>query len=237
MGRRGAGLPADVEPFVLEPADGPAVRGFLHLPALLSGDGLALTHGAGSSCQAPVLVAVATALAAKRVTVLRCDLPFRQARPTGPPRTADAEPDHAGLRQAVLALRQTVSGRVFLGGHSYGGRQASMLSADEPGLAEGLLLLSYPLHTPRRPSALRTAHFPTLHTRALFVHGARDPFGSIEEMRRALGRISGPAAPVEIAGAGHDLSSRPHTVTGEPPVTETVARAFSAFFGRASRRP
>lgn len=237
MGRRGAGLPADVEPFVLEPADGPAVRGFLHLPALLSGDGLALTHGAGSNCQAPVLVAVATALAAKGVTVLRCDLPFRQARPTGPPRTADAEPDRSGLKQAVLALRRTVSGRVFLGGHSYGGRQASMLSADEPRLAEGLLLLSYPLHPPRRPSGLRTAHFPALHTRALFIHGARDPFGSIEEMRRALALIPGSTELIEIAGAGHDLSGRPQTVTGESPVAETVARAFSAFLGRASRRP
>src|SRR3989442_150564 len=135
----------------------------------------------------PLLLAVAAALAAKGVAVVRCGLPFRQARPTGPPRTADAELGRSGLRQAVLALRRTVSGRVFLGGHSYGGRQASMLSADEPRLAEGLLLLSYPLHPPRRPSGLRTAHFPTLHTRALFVHGARDPFGSIEAMRRARG--------------------------------------------------
>lgn len=230
-----AGPTADVVPFVLEPTGGPAVRGSLHRPALFSGDALVLTHGAGSNCRAPVLVVVATALAAKGVAVLRCDLPFRQARPTGPPRRADAERDRAGLRQAVLALRQAVRGRVFLGGHSYGGRQASVLSADEPGLAEGLLLLSYPLHPPRRPSGLRTAHFPRLHTRALFVHGARDPFGSIEEMRRALAVIPGPRELIEIAGAGHDLSGRPQTVTGQPSVAETVARAFAAFCGRASR--
>src|SRR3989442_12609742 len=110
MGRRGAGLPADIVPFVLEPADGPAVRGFLHRPAPLSGDGLVLTHGAGSNCQAPVLVAVAAALAAKGGTVLRCDLPVPQARPTGPARTADAEPHHPSLRPTVPEVRRTGSG-------------------------------------------------------------------------------------------------------------------------------
>jgi uncharacterized protein len=75
---------------------------------------------------------------------------------------------------------------MFLGGHSYGGRQASMLAAEEPDLAAGLLLLSYPLHPPRRPARLRTAHFPKLTTPALFVHGTRDPFGSMDEMRAAV---------------------------------------------------
>jgi len=61
-------------------------------------------------------------------------------------------------------MRELVTGRVFLGGQSYGGRQASMLLASEPGLADALLLLSYPLHPPRRPAELRTAHLPSLKT-------------------------------------------------------------------------
>jgi len=74
---------------------------------------------------------------------------------------------------------------VFLGGHSYGGRQTSMLIAEEPGLADGLLLLSYPLHPPRKPGELRTKHFPELRKAAFFVHGTRDPFGTIKEMKAA----------------------------------------------------
>jgi predicted alpha/beta-hydrolase family hydrolase len=96
--------------------------------------------------------------------------------------------------------------RVFLGGHSYGGRQASILAAAEPTLADGLLLLSYPLHPPRRPSVLRTAHFPELRTRTLFVHGSRDPFGSLEEVQSALALIPAPTGLVAIEGAGHQLS-------------------------------
>lgn len=185
-----------------------------------------LAHGAGSDCHAALLVALAAALAANGVSVLRCDLPFRQARPTGPPRPAEAEGDRAGLRRAVMALRRMAGGRVWLGGHSYGGRQASMLVAEEPELAAGLLLLSYPLHPPRQPSAPRTAHFPRLHTPALFVHGTRDAFGSIEELRSALKLIPGPTELIEIEGAGHDLFGDRRTASRHPTVAATVASAF-----------
>ena len=75
------------------------VRGFLHTPSAPNGDGLVLTHSAGGNCQAPLLVAVAEAFCAAGLKVLRCDLPFRQARPHGPP-IRTAERDQAGLRAA-----------------------------------------------------------------------------------------------------------------------------------------
>src|SRR5258706_5060543 len=80
-----------------------------------------------------------------------------------------------------------------------------MLASSDPGVAEGPLLLSYPLHPPRRPAELRTTHFPKLTTPAIFVHGSRDPFGTMEEMRVALDLIPAPTTLVEIEGAGHDL--------------------------------
>jgi hypothetical protein len=119
-----------------------------------------------------------------------------------------AEKDQAGLRRAVEVMREQVKGRVFLGGHSYGGRMASMLSAREPSATDGLLLLSYPLHPPRKPDQLRTAHFPKLQTRALFVHGTRDPFGSVEEMKGALALIPAETELLPIDGAGHELLSK-----------------------------
>ena len=94
---------------------------------------------------------------------------------------------------------------IFLAGHSYGGRQASMLCAEEPGLVAGLLLLSYPLHPPRRPEQQRTQHLPDLHTSTLFVHGTRDPFGSIPELERAIKMIPAKTRLLAIDGAGHDL--------------------------------
>jgi hypothetical protein len=105
-------------------------------------------------------------------------------------------------------MRRLAPRRVYLGGHSYGGRQASMLAAGEPGLVERLLLLSYPLHPPRRPDELRTAHFPRLNTPALFVHGASDGFGTLAEMEEALKLITARSELLPIATAGHELLTK-----------------------------
>src|SRR6202167_1222144 len=130
----------------------PFVRGFLHRPGNPNGKALVLTHGAGSNCQSPLLIALAETFSQAGFLVLRCDLPYRQDRPYGPPGPGDAKRDRAGLKNAFAALKNLATGRVFLGGHSYGGRQASMLSAEvtknagekAPKEAAGLLLLSLP---------------------------------------------------------------------------------------------
>jgi predicted alpha/beta-hydrolase family hydrolase len=105
-------------------------------------------------------------------------------------------------------MRRRTGGRIFLGGHSYGGRQASMLAADATGLADALLLLSYPLHPPRRPEELRTAHFPQLQTPALFVHGSRDGFGSTTEIEEARNMIPVRTELLAIQSAGHELMTK-----------------------------
>jgi predicted alpha/beta-hydrolase family hydrolase len=184
------------------------VRGFLHTAPNSGADALVLTHGAGSNCRSPLLVALADAFSVTGLAVLRCDLPFRQSRPTGPPPRGSAELDQQGLRAAVACMRRLTPGRIFLGGHSYGGRQSSMLAASEPDLVERLLLLSYPLHPPRRPDELRTAHFPHLKTPALFVHGACDGFGTLAELEEALKLIPAPSELLPIPGAGHELLTK-----------------------------
>lgn len=186
------------------PFETEGVRGYLH-EGSQPGHGLVLTHGAGGDCRSALLVALADALQGAGVTVLRCDLPFRQQRRSGPPRPGDAAKDREGLMAAVAALRALVSGRIGLGGQSYGGRQASMLAAENQNLVAALLLLSYPLHPPGKPEQKRTAHFPNLRTPAMFVHGSRDLFGSIEEMEAALKLIPAPHTLTVIEGAGHDL--------------------------------
>lgn len=168
--------------------------------------GLVLTHGAGGNSNAPLLIAVDDAFRAAGFEVLRFNLAFRQRRPFGPPSPATAAQDRASLREAVAEMRKRVDGPVIVGGHSYGGRQATMLAAEEPALADGLLLLSYPLHPPNKPDQLRTAHFPALRTPALFVQGTKDPFGTIEEMRAALERVPAKTELLVLSGLGHDLA-------------------------------
>jgi uncharacterized protein len=203
----------------------PPVRGFLHVPSNGNGDGLVLAHGAGADCRSRLLTALAGVLAERGFSVLRCDLPFRQKRPHGPPFPEGAARDRDGLRRAVEILRSEIPGRLFLGGHSYGGRQSTILASENETLVAGLLLLSYPLHPPRKPLQLRTAHFGELNTPALFVHGSRDPFGSFEEMTTALELISARTRLLEIDGGGHELLPR----SAETDIPQRIADSLQEF--------
>jgi hypothetical protein len=236
----------------------PAVRGFLHSPQIPNNHALILTHGAGSNCNAPLLVALAETFCGHGYTVLRCDLPFRQQRPTGPPFPGQADRDRAGLRNAVAAMRKTVGKdstvKIFLGGHSYGGRQSTILCAaepvdrsagDSPAVAgatrprvsditvSALLLLSYPLHPPRKPNQLRIEHLPNLRTPSLFVHGTRDPFGSIAEIKEALKLIPAKNELLEVEGAGHDLGFKVKQHASELPAR--IFARFDEMFGLIER--
>ena len=83
-----------------------------------------------------------------------------------------------------------------------------MLAASNPSVTPGLLLLSYPLHPPKQPTQLRTAHFPQLQTPALFVHGSRDGFGRHEELVAAVKDIPAKTEILEVSAAGHELLTK-----------------------------
>ena len=223
--------------FVNETVD-PPIRGFLHTPDTPTAEVLILTHGAGGNAQAPLLRALADAFSNAGITVLRCNLPYRQLRPFGPPGPGDAARDRAGLKNAVAAMASTMNAggnasapsRIYLAGHSYGGRQSSMLCAEEPDLVAGLLLLSYPLHPPRKPEQQRTQHLPDLHTRTLFVQGTRDPFASIPELQQALKMIPAKTKLLLVEGAGHDLGFKGKATRAELP--QIILSESQQLFGR-----
>jgi predicted alpha/beta-hydrolase family hydrolase len=248
-------VPPSIRAFTDDSAD-PRVRGYLHAPETPNQNALVLTHGAGSNAQAPLLIAVADAFCAAGFTVLRCDLPYRQSRSYGPPGPGDAARDRAGLKNAVDVVKRLLGaplkpgsslsgdfpstdpgqsqgqGKTFLGGHSYGGRQSSMLCAEEPDLVAGLLLLSYPLHPPRKPEQQRTQHLPDLRTPTLFVQGTRDPFGTIAELEQALKMIPAKKKLLVVEGAGHDLGFKGKAKQEELPAL--VLSEFRKLFGLSS---
>jgi uncharacterized protein len=211
----------------------PEIHGFLHVPPHPNGNTLVLTHGAGSNCQARLLVEISEAFAGSGFTVLRFDLPFRRDRPQGPPFPAGAGKDRDGLRRAVTLMKAKTRGQIFLGGHSYGGRQASILLSEEPDLVQAVLLLAYPLHPPRKPTELRTQHFPKLRTPALFVHGTRDPFATPDEMISALKLIPAPHSLYEIESAGHELLGKKSSAGTNIPAQ--IVGKFNAFLEQQSK--
>jgi predicted alpha/beta-hydrolase family hydrolase len=125
-------------------------------------------------------------------------------------------------------MKKIVSGRIYLGGHSYGGRQASMLCAERPELVPALLLLSYPLHPPRKPDQPRTQHLFNVRVPTLFVHGERDPFGTLTEIEGALKLIPAKTKLFAVEGAGHDLGFKGKAKREELPTN--ILTEFERFF-------
>jgi hypothetical protein len=81
------------------------------------------------------------------------------------------------------------SATTVIGGHSFGGRVASLLAADEE--YGGLVLLSYPLHAPGQPDRWdeRTSHWPRIGCPVLLLSGDHDPFARIALLREAVRRL------------------------------------------------
>lgn len=164
-----------------------------------------LAHGAGGTRTSPILRAYADELTDRGFVVARIDLPYRQRRPKGPPAPSTAAADRDGIRMACTMFRTEAPGALVVGGHSYGGRQTSMLLAEHPDLADAVLLSSYPLHPPGKPDRLRIDHLPSLRTPTVVVHGSTDPFATAAELADAVALIDAPTRVVEIERAGHDL--------------------------------
>lgn len=183
------------------------IAGIVHEPAGTPAGAVALTHGAGGSRDAPMLVALCDEWARRGWLAVRYNLPYRRRRPTGPPSGSSAA-DLAGIVEAVTAVRALTDGPVVSGGHSYGGRLTSMAVADHGLRPDVLTLFSYPLHPPGKPERARTEHLPRITVPTVFTHGTADPFGTLDELRSAVALIDAPTTIVEITGARHDLRSK-----------------------------
>lgn len=162
---------------------------------------MVLFHGAGGDRDQHTLVAIAEGLAP--LPVERVNFPYRNQGRRPPDRAPKLLAFLDEEVPAIAARLRTESGRLVLGGRSMGGRMCSMAVAD--GMpAAGLVLLSYPLHPPKKPESLRTGHFPEIDVPCLFISGDRDPFGSPEEFDQHLPDINGPVTTVWLEGERHE---------------------------------
>ena len=124
---------------------------------------------------------------------------------------------------AIPAFHKVVPGRpdVVVGGHSYGGRVASLAAAEPDAPYRALVLFSFPLHPPGSPdrTEARTSHFASIRCPTLFLSGESDPFAKIDLLRSAVERIGGPAELVTYPRLGH----------GVAPVLDDVLDRVAAF--------
>jgi uncharacterized protein len=170
-----------------------------------------LTHGAGGNRDSKLLQQICDEWARRGWLAVRYNLPYRRRRPKGPP-SGSAAGDRAGIVEAITLCRGLADGPLIAGGHSYGGRQTSMVVASSMDGAQApvdvLTLFSYPVHPPGKPERPRTEHLPDITVPSVFTHGTSDPFGTPAEVRDAAAMIAAPTEVVEITGARHDLGSK-----------------------------
>jgi len=171
-----------------------------------------LAHGAGAPMDTPWMDAVARALAAARLRVIRFEFAYMAARRAGtrkpPPRADLLVPEY---RDAVERLGAEAP--LIIGGKSMGGRVASMVADDmhAAGKATGLLCLGYPFHPLGKPAQPRTGHLIDLKTPTLICQGTRDPFGTREEVSSY--ELSDRIEILWLEDGDHDLKPR-KTVSG-----------------------
>lgn len=202
------------------------IAGVAHEPDGAPTGVVLLTHGAGGSREAPMLIALCDEWAGRGWLAIRYNLPYRRRRPKGPP-SGSAAADQAGIAEALTAVRGLGAGPLIAGGHSYGGRLTSMQVAGQPGIADELTLFSYPLHPPGKPDRLRTEHFGSITVPTVFTQGSSDPFGTLDELRAAVALSPAPTTIVEVSGVGHDLGARKGTKVLEvAPLAVDAALSF-----------
>lgn len=185
----------------------PSCVGAINLPHLGSADSVCLAvdlilgHGASGTAQS--MRPWVEALAPSGIQALAIDLPRGKAERAVPAYRAELEkhPDAA------------------IGGHSFGGRVASLIASEQP--IRALVLLSYPLHRPGHPEDLRTEHWPAIACPVLFLSGDSDPFAVITLLRESI-RLVPNAELVTYPGIGHGLI----------PVIEDAAATIAAFLRR-----
>jgi predicted alpha/beta-hydrolase family hydrolase len=131
---------------------------------------IVLAHGASGNASS--MVPYIDGLRERGLTARAIDLPVRKAE------------------QAVAAYQAQVPklGQSVIGGHSYGGRVACLLAAEQGPRA--LILLSYPLHRPGGTDwRARVAHWPAITCPVLLLSGEADPFARIDWLREAVGLL------------------------------------------------
>ncbi len=163
---------------------------------------LILAHGAGGDLNDRLLKGVGSELAKQGIAVLRFNFPYRELGRRAPGSQEISEKCYGEVSEAAREDGLPL----YCGGKSYGGRIGSHIVSD--GFeADGLVLLSYPLHPPGRPDRLRDEHLRRIKTPMRFFQGTKDPFAKPDLLQKVVGSL--PTATLhQIEGGDHSLNVR-----------------------------
>jgi predicted alpha/beta-hydrolase family hydrolase len=169
---------------------------------------LVLAHGAGGSQMSGFMVKFAGALAGRGIDVATFNFLYSEQRKRVPDHNDKLELCWSRViekfRSEVIP-KKLGKRKLMIGGKSMGGRIASQVAAKTSDGIAGLVFLGYPLHPPGRPEQLRSKHLPQILAPMLFVQGAKDAFGTPEELRPILRTVKAPAELRVVEGGDHSF--------------------------------
>lgn len=183
-----------------------------------------LGHGAGADMRSASMQSIADALARQRIATFRYNFPFKENGRGGvdSPKVAVAT-----VRSAVAEARRLAPELTLLaGGHSFGGRMTTTAQTEEPleGVT-GLILFSFPLHAPNRPSDTRAAHLSAIKIPMLFLSGTRDALNDLSLFRPIIERLGGRTTLHLLETADHSYKVLKRTRTSSEDVFDEMALA------------
>lgn len=164
-----------------------------------------LGHGAGANQLSGFMRLFAGGMAARGFDAMTFNFLYTEQKRNFPDPKARLESCYRAVIDAALSLRKLKQNRLVIGGKSMGGRIASQVAATNPDGIAGLVFLGYPLHPPGRPDKLRAEHLPEIKAPMLFVQGARDAFGTAEEIGATIKKLRLPATLYPIEGGDHSF--------------------------------
>ncbi len=183
---------------------------------------LVLGHGAGANQLSAFMVMIAKGLAARGCDVMTFNFVYKELGRSIPDPKARLESCYQAVIKTAQTNRKIKKNRLVIGGKSMGGRIASQVAAVAPEGITGLVFLGYPLHPPGRPDKLRDAHLKDIQARMLFVQGARDAFGTAEEIRNVIKRLRLPATLHPIEGGDHSFKVPKSLGVPQPAIYEMI---------------
>jgi len=164
-----------------------------------------LGHGAGANQLSGFMRMVAGGLAARGLDAMTFNFLYTEQKRSFPDPKARLESCYRAVIDAALSQRKLKGNRLVIGGKSMGGRIASQVAAINPDGIDGLVFLGYPLHPPGKPDKLRAEHLPEIKAPMLFCQGARDAFGTAEEIRGMIKKLHLPATLYMVEGGDHSF--------------------------------
>jgi uncharacterized protein len=181
-----------------------------------------LGHGAGADQLSGFMRMAAAGLAERGCDVITFNFLYKEQGRSIPDPKARLESCYQAVIKTALAHRKLKKNRLVIGGKSMGGRIASQVAAVQSEGIAGLVFLGYPLHPPGRPDKMRDAHLKDIQAPMLFVQGARDTFGTAEEIQAVIKRLRLPAEIYVIEGGDHSFKAPKSLGVSQPAIYEMV---------------